>query len=103
MIDKPTYYINKSLSYIDLIFSSNVNLTKNFEVEQSLYKKCHHNIIYGNLNFNTLFTLLILGNYGILKVLILSVLKNQLTILTRLGIFKIKIATNNAKSYQKHY
>ena len=103
MIDKPTYYINKSLSYIDLIFSSNVNLTKNFGVEQSLYKKCHHNIIYGNLNFNTLFTLLILENYGILKVLIVSVLKNQLTVLTRLGIFKIKIAMNNTKSYQKHY
>ena len=51
MIDKPTHYINES-SCIDLIFSSNVNLTKNCGVEQSLYKTCHHDIVYGTLNFN---------------------------------------------------
>ena len=51
MIDKLTDYINKSLSSIDLIFSLNVNLTKHFGVEQSLYKKCYHNITYGTLNF----------------------------------------------------
>ena len=54
MIDKPTHYINESSSCIDLIFSSNVNLTKNCGVEQSLYEKCRHNIIYGTLNFNIL-------------------------------------------------
>ena len=47
-----------------------------------------------------LFPHLIIENYGILKA---SVFKNQLTILTGLGIFKIKIATHNAKSYRKHY
>ena len=52
MIDKPIHYINESSSCIDLIFSSNVNLTKNCGVEQSHYEKCHHNIIYGTLNFN---------------------------------------------------
>ena len=52
MIDKPTHYINESSSFIDLIFSSNVNLTKYCGVEQSLYETCHHNIIYGTLNFN---------------------------------------------------
>ena len=52
MIDKPTHYINELSSGIDLIFSSNVNLTKNCRVEQSLYETCHHNIIYGTLNFN---------------------------------------------------
>ena len=52
MIDKPTYYINESSSCTDLIFSLNVNLTKNCGVEQSLYDKCHHNIIYETLNFN---------------------------------------------------
>ena len=106
MIDKPTHFINDSSSCIDLIFSSNVNLTKNCGVEQSLYEKCHHNIINGTLHFNIPPPpprLLILGKYGILKVLILCVFKNQLTILTGLGLFKIKIATNNAESYQKHY
>ena len=39
MIDKPTHYINESSSScIDLIFSSNVNLTKNCGVGQSLYE-----------------------------------------------------------------
>ena len=52
MIDKPTHYINESSSCTDLIFSLNVNLTKNCGVEQSLYDKCHHNIIYETLNFN---------------------------------------------------
>ena len=33
MIDKPTHHINDSSSSIDLIFSSNVNLSKNCGVE----------------------------------------------------------------------
>ena len=99
MADKPTHFVNESSSCIDLIFSSNVNLTKNCGVEQSLYKKCDHNIIYGTLNFNIpLPSLLILGKHGVLKVLILSAFKNQLTILTGLELFKIKIAMNNAES-----
>ena len=52
MIGKPTHYINESSSCIALIFSSNVNLTKNCGVERSLYEKCHPNIISGTLNFN---------------------------------------------------
>ena len=52
MIDKPNHFISESSSCIDLIFSSNVNLAKNCGIEQSLYEKCHHNIIYGTLNFN---------------------------------------------------
>ena len=103
IIDQPTHYINESASCIDLIFSSNVNLTKNCGVEQSLYEKCHFNVIYGTLNFNIPLPLLILGNCGILKKQMLSVFKNQLIILSWLGLFKIKIATNNAKSYQKRY
>ena len=52
MIDKPTCYINESSSCIDLIFCSNLNRMKNCGVGRSLYEKCHHNIIYGTLNFN---------------------------------------------------
>ena len=52
MIDKPAHYINALSSVIDVIFSSNLNLTKNCGVEQSLCKKCHHSIICGTLNFN---------------------------------------------------
>ena len=86
-----------------LIFSSNVNLTKNCGVEQSLYKTYHYNIIYGTQNFNIPLPLLILGKYGIMKMQILDVSQNQYIILIGLGLFKIKIVTKNTKFYQKHY
>ena len=54
MINKTTHYINESSLCIDVIFSSNVNLTKNFLVERTLDETCHHNIIYRTLNFNIL-------------------------------------------------
>ena len=52
MINKTTHYINELSSCIDLIFFSNVDLTKNCGVEQSLYETYHHSISYGTLNFN---------------------------------------------------
>ena len=64
MFDKPTRFINESSPCIDLIFSSNVNLPKKCGVEQSLYEKCHHSIIYGTLNFNIPLPLPILGKCG---------------------------------------
>ena len=52
MIDKPTHYVNESSSCVDLIFSSNVNLRKNCDVEQSLYETRHYYIICITKNFN---------------------------------------------------
>ena len=52
MINKPTHFINESSSCIDLIFSSNTSFVKNCGSELSIYEKCHHNIIYGTLNFD---------------------------------------------------
>ena len=52
MIDKPIHYINKLSLCIDLVFSSNVNFTKYYSIEQRLYQASQHNIIYRNLNFN---------------------------------------------------
>ena len=50
MINKPTHFKNVSPSWIDLIFVSNTSyLTTG--IEQLIYDKCHHNIIYGKLNF----------------------------------------------------
>ena len=63
-----------NINNIDLIFSSNVNIM--VVVEQSLYKTCHHNIIYGTLNFDIPLPLLILGKYGIIKMQILDVSKS---------------------------
>ena len=76
IIDNPNHYIDESSSRIDLIFPSNVNLTENCGVEQSLYKTYHHSIIYGTLNFNIPRPLLILGKYGIIKIQILNLSRN---------------------------
>ena len=52
MINKPTHFINESSSCMDLIFSSHTSFVKNCGSELSIYEKCHHNIIYGTLNFD---------------------------------------------------
>ena len=52
MVEKPTHFVKKPSSSIDLIFSANVRLTKTCKTAQSLYEKCHHNIICRTLNFN---------------------------------------------------
>ena len=52
MINKPTHFINESWSCIDLIFSSNTSFVKNCGSELLICEKCHHNIIYGTLNFD---------------------------------------------------
>ena len=52
MINKPTDVINESSCCINLIFSSNTSFIKNCGSELSIYEKCHHNIIYGTLNFD---------------------------------------------------
>ena len=102
MIHKPTHYINELSSYIDLIFSSNVNLRKRCGIEQPHYETCHHNIIYETLNFNIPLPLLILWKYRIIKMQILDVFNNRYTILTGLGLSKNEIATKNTKLHQKH-
>ena len=54
VINKPTHFINGTSSCIDLIFSSNVRFIRNYGIAQSIYEKCHYNIIYGTLDFNVL-------------------------------------------------
>ena len=72
---------------------------KNYGVEHSLYEKCYHNNIYETLSFNIPLPPLILGNYGVLKMNLLSVFKSQLTILTEIGLSKSKLQQTNAKFY----
>ena len=52
MINEPPHFINESSFCIDLIYSSNTSFVKNWGSELSIYEKCHHNIIYGTLNFH---------------------------------------------------
>ena len=102
MIDKPTHYINELSSGIDLIFSSNVNLTKNCGVEQSLYETCHHNIIYGTLNFIKPLPPPYFREIWDYKNANIECIQKSIYNFDWTVAFKIEIATKNAKFYQKH-
>ena len=52
LIDQTTHITKESSSCIDLIFTSNPSFISASGVELSLYEKCHHNLIYGKINFN---------------------------------------------------
>ena len=52
LIDQPTHITKESSSCIDLIFTSNPSFISASGVELSLYEKCHHNLIYGKIDFN---------------------------------------------------
>ena len=95
MINKTTHYINESSLWIDVIFSSNVNLTKNFLVEQTLDETCHHNIIYRTLNFNIPLAAPYLREIWDYKNANIESIQKSIG----LGLFKIEIATKNSKFY----
>ena len=52
LINEPTHFVNKTSSCIDLIFSSDLNITSNCGIEKTIHEKCHDDIIYRTLNFN---------------------------------------------------
>ena len=52
LINEPTHFVNKTSSCIDPIFSSDLNITTNCEIVNTIHEKCHHDIIYGTFNLN---------------------------------------------------
>ena len=52
MTGQPTHIINEKSSCIDLLFTTYNKFLCNVGVEQTIYNKCNHNIIYGLLNLN---------------------------------------------------
>ena len=50
IMDKPTHAINSSMSCIDLIFCTNLNVISKHDVDVTIFDKCHHDIIYGKIN-----------------------------------------------------
>ena len=54
IIDKPTHVVNNSMSCIDLIFCTNKNIISNHGVNVTIFRKCHHNIIYGKISIRYL-------------------------------------------------
>ena len=51
LINKPTHVSKESSSCIDLIFATSPNLIRETGVELSIFEKCHHNLIYGIIDF----------------------------------------------------
>ena len=52
LVNKPTDCANGSSSCIDLIFTSNTNLVTDNGVDPTLYRTCHHNLIFGKISSN---------------------------------------------------
>ena len=50
MIGQPKYIMNDKSSCIDLLCTTNSKLLCDVGVQETIYDKCHHNIIYGSLN-----------------------------------------------------
>ena len=50
IINKPTHAVYSSMSSIDLIFYTNLNLISKYGVDVTIFDKCHHDIIYGKIN-----------------------------------------------------
>ena len=53
-IDQLTHIINESRSCIDLIIIDQPNFLVDYGVHPSLYKTCHHKIIFGKINLSVL-------------------------------------------------
>ena len=50
IINEPTHVLENSLSCIDLIFTSQLNLVVDSGVHPSLHPNCHHQIVYAKFN-----------------------------------------------------
>ena len=50
IMDKPTHAINSSMSCIDLIFCTNLNVISKHDVDVTIFDKCHQDIIYGKIS-----------------------------------------------------
>ena len=51
IIDEPTHFTSSSSSCIDLNFTSNPSILVDSGIEKSPFSSCHHDIIYGKINF----------------------------------------------------
>ena len=50
IMDKPIHVVNSSMSCIDLIFCTNLNIISKYGVDVNIFDKCGHDIIYGKIN-----------------------------------------------------
>ena len=55
IMKEPTHKSNTSASFIDLIFTSQPNLTTASGVYSSLHPNCHHQIVFAKLNLHIVY------------------------------------------------
>ena len=81
IINKPTHTVNNSSACIDVIFCYNLNLLSNCGVDLSLFEKCHHNIIFGQINIRIPLPRALFVKCGIIVALMLKIYKKLFGIL----------------------
>ena len=91
LINEPTHFVNKTSSCIDLVFSSDLNITRNFGIEKTIHEKCCHDIIYGTLNSMYPFLLLITEKSGIINMQILRIFEKLFQSMTGIKHLRMKI------------
>ena len=93
LINEPTHFVNKTSSCIDLIFSSDLNITRNCGIEKTI----HENVImilYTELWISMCpFLLLIIEKSGITNMQILRIFKKLFQCLIGTKHLRIKIQT----------
>ena len=52
LIEEPTYILNSSSSFTDLILSSQPNLVMESGFHSSLHSNCHHQIVFAKFNLS---------------------------------------------------
>ena len=68
IINEPTLILENSSSCIDLIFTSQPNLSVESGTQPSLHPNCHHQIIYAKFNLEVLYPHLTLARFGTIKI-----------------------------------
>ena len=50
IVEKPSHILGKSVSWIDLILTSQPSLVMNLGIHIFLHQNCHHEIVFANFN-----------------------------------------------------
>ena len=55
LISESTHILQSSSSWVDLIFTDQLNLVINSGIKQSLHENCHHQITYSKFNMQIIY------------------------------------------------
>ena len=101
IIYKPTHVINKSKSRFDLIFYTNSNMISKYGVDTSRFDKCHHNVIYGQMNNHSHQSLF--ARFGTIVKQMFKIFKNPYYISIGEKILNLFLMIQRLTFLMKHY